>query len=310
MIFPGNIKGLASVASAARHFTEVDLLNFRDENFNIPDDGISSDVAGLDEDDLDAQDGDFAMEAPDVDIVFVNEDDLEVNLAAVDIVENAGRGRPQNVRVADFKWSCERANIEISNFSQAVGPTKVMPDNSVAVDFFQLFVDNCIFGNIARETNRYACQSLEAKHKDPNNWKDVCLEELKAFLGLLIGMSIHRLPWLRDYWSSDWIQGIPTFSKIMSRDRFLAIWNNLHLSDNTQMPQPGQPDHDKLFKVREFLDDMKANFHLNNNPHREQAIDEAMIKYKGRTSLVHAHETHQERYQNVVQGRQHKWIPV
>lgn len=162
------------MASAARHFTEVDLLNFRDENFNIPDDGISSDVAGLDEDDLDAQDGDFAMEAPDVDIVFVNEDDLEVNLAAVDIVENAGRGRPQNVRVADFKWSCERANIEISNFSQAVGPTKVMPDNSVAVDFFQLFVDNCIFGNIARETNRYARQSLEAKHKDPNNWKDVC----------------------------------------------------------------------------------------------------------------------------------------
>lgn len=123
-------------------------------------------------------------------------------------------------------------------------------------------------------------------------------------------MSIHRLPWLRDYWSSDWILGIPAFSKIMSRDRFLAIWNNLHLSDNTQMPQPGQPDHDKLFIVTEFLDDMKANFCLNNNPHREQAIDEAMIKYKGRTSLVHAHETHQERYQNVVQGRQHKWIPV
>ena len=74
------------MASAARHFTEVDLLNFRDENFNIPDDGISSDVAGLDEGDLDAQDGDFAMEAPNVDIVFVNEDDLEVNLAAVDML--------------------------------------------------------------------------------------------------------------------------------------------------------------------------------------------------------------------------------
>ena len=48
--------------------------------------------------------------------------------------------------------------------------------------------------------------------------------------------------------------------------------------DNTQMPQPGQPDYDKLFKVREFLEDLMAYFRLNYNPHREQAIDEAMMK--------------------------------
>jgi len=32
------------------------------------------------------------------------------------------------------------------------------------------------------------------------------------------------------------------------------------------MPQPGQPDYDKLFKVREFLEDLMANFRLNYNP--------------------------------------------
>ena len=51
------------------------------------------------------------------------------------------------------------------------------------------------------------------------------------------------------------------------------------------MPRPGDENFDKLYKVRQFLEDLKANFKVNYNPHREQAVDEAMIKYKGRTSL-------------------------
>ena len=65
----------------------------------------------------------------------------------------------------------------------------------------------------------------------------------------------------------------------------MEIWNNLHLCDNSKMPQRGEPNFDKLFKVREFLNDLNTNFRINYNPHREQAVDEAMIKYKGRTSL-------------------------
>ena len=178
-----------------------------------------------------------------------------------------------------------RSDVNIPSFSQAIGPANVMPRESLAVDFFQLFVDNRMLGNILRETNCYACQSLLARNKDVRSWKEISLEELKAFLGLLICMSIHRLPSLRDYWSSDWVLGVPAFAKIMPRNRFLEIWNNLHLCDNSQMPQPGEPNFDKLFKVREFLNDLNTNFRINYNPHREQAVDEAMIKYKGRTSL-------------------------
>ena len=120
---------------------------------------------------------------------------------------------------------------------------------------------------------------------DVRSWKEISLEELKAFLGLLICMSIHRLPSLRDYWSSDWVLGVPEFEKVMPRNRFLEIWNNIHLWDNNKMPQPGEPNFDKLFKVREFLNDLNTNFRINDNLHCEQAVDEAMIKYKGRTSL-------------------------
>ena len=51
------------------------------------------------------------------------------------------------------------------------------------------------------------------------------------------------------------------------------------------MPKPGDSNFDKLFKVRQFIDDLKTTFQINYGPHREQAVDEAMIKYKGRTSL-------------------------
>ena len=93
------------------------------------------------------------------------------------------------------------------------------------------------------------------------------------------------MPSLRDYWSTDWVLGVPAFSKTMSRDRFLDIYYNIHLCDNSQMPQCGDQNFDKLFKVRKFLDDLNTDLRLNYNPHREQAVDEAMIKYKGRTSL-------------------------
>ena len=47
------------------------------------------------------------------------------------------------------------------------------------------------------------------------------------------------------------------------------------------MPQCGDQNFDKLSKVRKFLDDLNTNFRLNYNPHKEQAVDEAMVKCKG-----------------------------
>ena len=51
------------------------------------------------------------------------------------------------------------------------------------------------------------------------------------------------------------------------------------------MPRQGEPNFDKLFKLTEFLNDLNTTFCINYNPHREQAIDEAMTKYKRRTSF-------------------------
>ena len=221
------------MAGTNRRYTVEEILNYLDDNFDIPDDGVNSDIEGLDEEDFDEENY-LLPEVAD----FLEEDDI--NLAAVDIVENGvqenNRGRPSNVSLNDCEWSSERSDVDIPGFSQAVGPTNIMPRESSGVDFFQLFISNRMLGNILRETNRYASQSLLARNKDVDCWRDISLNELKAFLGLFICMSIHRLPTLRDYWSSDWVLGVPAFAKVMPRNRFLEIWNSLHLCDNTKMP--------------------------------------------------------------------------
>ena len=78
---------------------------------------------------------------------------------------------------------------------------------------------------------------------------------------------------------------MPALTKVMSRKRFLDLLYNMHVKDNSTMPAARVEDFDKLYKIRPFLDDLKTNFKVQYNPHREQAVDEAMVKYKGRTSL-------------------------
>jgi len=121
------------MASAKRRFTVAEILEYLDDNFDIPDDGVNSDIEGLNEDDFDEENMLPEVAASD------DEDDEDVNLAALDIEENdRGRGRPSNVSLHDFEWSSERSEVEIPSFSQAVGPTNVMPRESSAVDLFQL----------------------------------------------------------------------------------------------------------------------------------------------------------------------------
>ena len=56
---------------------------------------------------------------------------------------------------------------------------------------------------------------------------------------------------------------------------------------------PGDPGYDRLSKVQGVLDMIEEKFASLYNPSRENAIDEAMVPYKGRSSL---------------KGRQQQWL--
>ena len=68
----------------------------------------------------------------------------------------------------------------------------------------------------------------------------------------------------------------------MSRDRFLQILRYLHFADNTQAPRADSADYNKLYKLQPFLDLVIPKFQQVYKPNRQLAIDETLIKFKGK----------------------------
>ena len=169
----------------------------------------------------------------------------------------------------------------MEDFTGTAGP-KVAISNE-PLDLFSLFFTDAIIDLIVRETNRYAGQVLAAKGSS-KQWKTTA-EEVRAYFGFCILMGMCKLPELRDYWSTDpRLHYAPIADKI-SRDRFEDITRYLHFADNERLPARGNPNFHRLQKILPIISAMKKQFREVYYPHREVSVDEAMIKFKGRSTM-------------------------
>ena len=88
----------------------------------------------------------------------------------------------------------------------------------------------------------------EEPQKHKGNWKNVMLEEMKVFISLVISMEIIKLPQISMYWQKKhWFFDIPSFNKVMPRDRFIMIWHYLHFCDEYNAPDDNDPSRNKLY---------------------------------------------------------------
>ena len=55
--------------------------------------------------------------------------------------------------------------------------------------------------------------------------------------------------------------------------------------DNSTLAQRGDPEYDRLGKIRSVIDAVNEALVSSYDPSCENSIDEAMIKFKGRSSL-------------------------
>ena len=78
------------------------------------------------------------------------------------------------------------------------------------------------------------------------------------------------------------------------------------------MPARGQPGFDKLYKVKPLLDALKTRFKQQYSPHYIQAVDEAVIAYKGRnlSKAIYTIETHQKRDKSLRSSELSVWMHV
>lgn len=98
-------------------------------------------------------------------------------------------------------------------------------------------------------------------------------------------MGVHPLPNIDLYWSSDPFFCVSEIADVMTSKRFKMILKNLHLNDNSQMPKKGEPQFDKLYKIRPLIKTMNETFQSAAKNTCSQSIDECMVKFKGRSSL-------------------------
>ena len=169
----------------------------------------------------------------------------------------------------------------MQEFCQATGPTMVVPD-TVREVFMEIF-NHEIVDYIVKETNHYARSVMgEVRYE---KWKTVKREDLYAYFGIMVMMGLVDLPCLQDYWKRDPLFYCPSIAERKARDRFLDIHKYLHFVDNDTLVRPGEPHYDRLCKVRPILEMIEERFVLTYQPHQECAIDEAMVPYKGRSSL-------------------------
>lgn len=173
-----------------------------------------------------------------------------------------------------------RAHL-VHDFTAETGPNHNLPPNSPEEDFFYLFFDDDFFALLASETNKYSAHVQKKNNKVDKAWKDVTVDEMKNYIGIVIYMGIVKLPTIKMYFNSDFVV-CPDVKNTMSFKRYQKITQYLHLSDDTnQTVDPKSDDYDILFKVRPCLEIIKL-FKKYYNPGCELSVDEAMIAFRGR----------------------------
>lgn len=178
-------------------------------------------------------------------------------------------------------WSTTIKRLNIRSFTSPVGPTQDISSSPLKV--FDLFFSPDLIEKIVKESNAYAKTAMGDEKYE--KWSKITVDELKAFLGFSVLMGINHLPSLNDYWSRDpHLRYAPVADRI-TRDRFRDISRYLHFVDNDTLVPRGEDGHDRLGKVRPLVDHLSTKFAQAYQPHRDIAVDEAMIKFQGRSSL-------------------------
>ncbi|KAG5883954.1 hypothetical protein JTB14_031779 [Gonioctena quinquepunctata] len=113
---------------------------------------------------------------------------------------------------------------------------------------------------------------------------DTTIEEMKAFFEFLIIMGFHNLPSIRLYWSTDQNMRVSRIANTISLKHVSTILRYLHIN-NENAPKKGDPNFDKLYKLKPMVTHLNQKFNEFFSPARQLSIDESMVGFKGLSSL-------------------------
>lgn len=179
---------------------------------------------------------------------------------------------------SDPGWNEVCSEFDLPRFESVHGASSTVRGSVDPIKFFDKFFTPQVWSHLVQQTNLYAKQYLDAFIDE--DWQETNEEELKALVGMLIGMGICYLPRQRMYWEDKW--RVSMVAKVMSRNRYLKLMKYLHINDNDRAPARGDPNYNVLYKIQPLLDMLGRNFRSEFVPGANIVLDEDMIPYKGR----------------------------
>lgn len=172
-----------------------------------------------------------------------------------------------------------------------------VPGDGSPYDWFMLLMDEVLLDNIVRYTNQYAWEVYLGGNLTPqasiNKWKELTIEELKLFIGLILHMGTVKLNRIRDYWKTSRYFNFPFVREIMTRDRFLLILRCIHFCSSNQNVQA---EIGRLHKIRLLINHFNTKMLTIYYPTRELSLDEGTVLWRGRL-----------KFRQYIKGKRHKY---
>ena len=150
----------------------------------------------------------------------------------------------------------------------------VLPRNRTRTElgYFRCFITDTLIDIIVSSTNAYA-QSLQAT---PSFITDAA--EMWRFIAARIRMGIVRLPKMRMYWQDGYSDQYVT--QLFTKNRFFELQRYWHIAP----PTPAGTKHTAVQKISPLYHDCQALFQTYFTPGCDFALDESMVRCKGRTT--------------------------
>lgn len=212
--------------------------------------------------------------------------------------ENSDSESEQNAPTlpSTFTWNAEPNNVSPINFTGNHGINPVimrqLTANCTELDVLNYFCDDYFWTQICNETNKYASDSLGLGMGDNirvSTWKNIAVDELKAYFALVILLAQNPKSDISDYWSTRRVKYMPIFGETMARDRFKTISRYLHFSSSINQS-------DKLRKLRPIIDYLLLTFKKVFTPEKHICIDESLMMFRGRLSWIQFNPSKRARF--------------
>ena len=202
-----------------------------------------------------------------------------------------------DLRENPIDWTENLQQIHVPAFTRDSGPSLPSDWNphSTPREYFQLFFTDELLHNIVLITNQYAKLWILKKHTSQpnyvdNEWAfdgsdDITYEELCAYLGCNIIMSVNPYRQIKHLFSSDPYLANSGIRNVFTLKRFSKIGHYFCISDKSMEPPRDSDSYDKLYKVRPIVEQLNHLFPKYYRFTSHMAIDESSVKTKSKDAM-------------------------